>query len=248
MLEDQIEELVRDLEAAHFTNFREGNALIVRSRGVRDPRVARMLTIRHHGLANKEAISCHLLRQIIKEVDGPEFPTLWDMALASDDSTAEKTEDRLYDSPAATYVLGEIGGLPALCRVAEELGHSDRKDYVLLEVLTDLVCRYAAIAGRADEEPTASVLEVKTGQTKTVPLRTIGADLHEEELKRRRDANELFQRIDEATLRTLVSKIHNTRQDIPNITREQLFDALKQFGREQFWRIFFEAKGYADRN
>jgi hypothetical protein len=39
--------------------------------------VVKVLCIRHHCLQNKQADSCHVIRNTIKTIDGPAFPSLW---------------------------------------------------------------------------------------------------------------------------------------------------------------------------
>ena len=73
----EIEKLVDDIDAIDFREFWWGSKLLDRCMQTKDSRVVKVLCIRHDCLQNKQADSCHVIRNTIKTIDGPAFPSLW---------------------------------------------------------------------------------------------------------------------------------------------------------------------------
>ena len=77
MDETAILKLVNEIDAVDFREFWWGSSLLDKCSQVKDPRIVNMLLVRHQHLGNKEADSAHLLRNTIKEIEGPDLRTLW---------------------------------------------------------------------------------------------------------------------------------------------------------------------------
>jgi hypothetical protein len=77
MIEKEIEKLVEAIDPVDFKEFWWGSSLLKQCESARDPRVVKGLLIRHHCLQNKAADSCHVIRNTLKVLDGPQFGILW---------------------------------------------------------------------------------------------------------------------------------------------------------------------------
>ena len=92
MNDTEIEPLVDELDSADFREFWWGSRLLDLCAQTKDTRVMKALCIRHHCLQNKQADSCHVIRNTIKIIDGPTFPNLWQFI------TSECDQQRLIDT------------------------------------------------------------------------------------------------------------------------------------------------------
>lgn len=191
----EIEKLVDDLDAVDFQEFWWGSKLLDRCAQTKDSRVAKILCIRHHCLQNKQADTCHVIRNTIKIIDGPAFPSLWQfIAAESDQQRLINTVDDPYSLPwAAAFVLGEIGGKPALSETTGKLANPTIP-YLWVRIAMHLVVRYLQIL--SEEEPQVEEMDVKTGAMMRFPAKDRYPDVYERQMLRRRQANEYFTPVD----------------------------------------------------
>jgi hypothetical protein len=195
----ELERLVHELDSAPATEFWWGSELLNRCEQNRDPRVVEMLLIRHYGLQNKEADSCHLLRETIKRIDAPIFAASWSLLHAYD---FESEPWRLE----AAFVLGEIGGRPVLERLVGLLD-TDEWAPVYVRMCLHLAGRYADL--RSGEPPMLHTLDLKTGVQEDVELtkETAPPGICERAMRRRSQENELFTPVDSFLLNDLRTKL-----------------------------------------
>jgi 2-methylcitrate dehydratase PrpD len=191
----EIEKLVDDLDAVDFREFWWDSKLLDRCAQIKDSRVVKVLCIRHHCLQNKQADSCHVIRNTIKIIDGPAFPYLWQfIAAESDQQRLINTVDDPHSLPwAAAFVLGEIGGKPALSETTGKLANPTIP-YLWVRIAMHLVVRYLQIL--SEEEPQVEEMDVKTGAMMRFPAKDRYPDVYERQMLRRRQANEYFTPVD----------------------------------------------------
>jgi len=221
MNDTEIEKLVDDLDAVDFREFWLGSKLLERCAQTKDSRVAKVLCIRHHCLQNKQADSCHVIRNTIKIIDGPAFPSLWQFITAeADQQHLINTVDAPYSLPwAAAFVLGEIGGNPALCKITEELANPTIP-YLWVRIATHLVIRYLQIL--SEEEPLVEEMDVKTGAMMRFPAKDRYPDVYERQMLRRRQANEYFTPVDPVMVSCLKARLNQIPETYYPMPKEQL--------------------------
>jgi hypothetical protein len=219
-----IRSLVEEIQQVGFREFWWDSQLLKACSQVNDPRVVRALLIRHHCLQNKQADSAHVLRNTIKELEGPDFPTLWHLI------DSESNTNRLIgsiDDPhsgtwAATYVLGDIGGAPALSKATSRLGPADSTRHFLIAKLAyHLVVRYMQIL--SEREPTATEFDVKTGEKIEVLTRLYYPDVYHRQMLRRQQANEYFIPVQPQMLTYLKSHLSKIPDNFIPISKWELF-------------------------
>lgn len=185
--------LIHEIDTVDFKEFWWGSGLLERCSKVKDPRIVNMLLVRHQHLGNKEADSAHLLRNTIKEIDGPGFETLWSHIdnFAYQRALPSNYGDQFAWPEAAGFVLGEIGGAPALQNLVKRLIPSYSSLYDLLgTIAADLLSRYLQIRNLG--EPTVVIQDIKTREKSTVPAREFDQETYERQVLRRKQENDLF--------------------------------------------------------
>jgi hypothetical protein len=191
----EIEKLVDEIDSVDFREFWWGSKLLDRCAQTKDSRVVKGLCIRHHCLQNKQADSCHVIRNTIKTIDGPTFQCLWQFATAeSDQQRLIKTVDDPYSLPwAAAFVLGEIRGKAALSETTGKLANPNIP-YLWVRIAMHLVVRYLQIL--SEEEPQVEEMDIKTGALTRFLAKDRYPDVYERQMLRRRQANEYFTPVD----------------------------------------------------
>jgi hypothetical protein len=160
---------------------------------VKDARITEALLIRHHCLGNKRADSAHVIRNTIKEIEGKNFPILWGCIDRETDTNRliGAIEDPYSKTWAAAYVLGEVGGAPALSNVTERLtSFHTARHFLTAKLAFHLVMRYMQIQKAG--EPTITEMDVKTGRTIEIPTRIRHPDIYQRQMLRRKQENEYF--------------------------------------------------------
>jgi len=213
----EIEKLADDIYAADFREFWWGSKLLERCLQTKDSRVVKVLCIRHHCLQNKQADSCHVIRNTIKTIDGPVFTSLWQFIDSEpDQQRLINTVDDPYSLPwAAAFVLGEIGGKPALSKTTGKLA-SSTLPYLWIRIVMHLVVRYLKII--SEEEPQVEEMDVKTGTMMRFPAKDRFPDVYEREMLKRQQANEYFTPVDPAMvpyLKAHLNRIPETYYPMP---------------------------------
>ncbi|HEY4257330.1 MAG TPA: hypothetical protein VGM66_08965 [Candidatus Udaeobacter sp.] len=219
--------LIGEIQKVDFREFWWGSPLLARAATARDSRVARALTFRHHSLSNKSAFSAHVIRQAIKLSDGPEFPSLWSFIDSENDPRAivERMDDFAYLPWAATFVLGEVGGAYAFAATCERLAPSHQPRYhLLVRLLSHVVVRYLQIADAA--EPTGTLIDVETGERKTVLLRDIGGDSYQMHLTKQTEADEYFTPLSIAAVADAKRRLNAIPDSVFNIPKPKFLHAL----------------------
>lgn len=189
--------LVSEIDTVDFREFWWGSSLLDKCNQVKDPRIVNMLLVRHQHLGNKEADSAHLLRNTIKEIEGPDFRTLWshiDHAANQREARSDYGQQDFWQN-AAGLVLGEIGGAPTLKKTNDRLIPSYSSQYDILgKLAVHLLTRYSQI--RHQGEPRIVVQDVKTGKTSKVPSRKVDQEIYERQMLRRKQENRFFVPVD----------------------------------------------------
>jgi 2-methylcitrate dehydratase PrpD len=204
----EIEKLVDEIDSVDFREFWWGSKLLDRCAQTKDSRVVKGLCIRHHCLQNKQADSCHVIRNTIKIIDGPAFASLWQfITTESDQQRLINTVDDPYSLPwAAAFVLGEIGGKAALSETTGKLANPNTP-YLWVRIAMHLVVRYVQIL--SEEEPQVEEMDVKTGVLGRFPAKDRYPDVYERQMLRRQQANEYFTSVDPVMV--LYLKAHLSR-------------------------------------
>jgi hypothetical protein len=227
MSESETLALVDEIENVDFRQFWWNSPLLARASTARDSRVARALAFRHQGLSNKSAFSAHVIRQTIKLSDGPEFCSLWGLIDSETDAQTivDRMDDFTYLPWAAAFILGEVGGAYTFAATCERLAPSHQPRYhLLVRLLSHLVVRYLQIGEAV--EPTAAIMDVKTGERKTVPLRDIGGDSYQMHLKKTAEADEYFTPLPIATVADAKRRLDTIPDSMFNIPKPQFLHAL----------------------
>jgi len=232
MTDAQIARLTEEIDAAGPDQFWGDSDLFDRAARVRDVRVVRALALLHHSFSNKEAISAHIVRHTIKTIDQPDFSFIWSVIDGETDAgrIIERLEDFSYLPWAVTYVLGEIGGAPALRAAAARLTpeHSVRH-YLIVRLASHLVVRYLKIG--AAKPPTITMIDVKTGEmTRGLPA---GPDSphYKMEMRKRSEADELFTPVEASLAADLKTRLSRIPDHILNLKREVFYDAIEKLPR-----------------
>jgi hypothetical protein len=181
MNDTEIKKLVDELNSVDFREFGWGSKLLARCTQIKNPLVVEALCIRHHCLQNKQADSCHVIRNTIKIIDGPSFPTLLQfITKVSDQQYLINTADDPYSLPwAAAFVLGEIGGKEALSQTTGKLANP-KVPYLWVRLAMHLIIRYLQIL--YEDEPYVEETDVKTGQVRRYPAKEHYPDLYERQI------------------------------------------------------------------
>ena len=197
-----VETLVRELDDADFREFWWGSDLLERCSQHRDARIVEGLCIRHYGLQNKGADSCHLLRETIKRVDGPQFDALW--------SLFQNTPHQAIERESA-FILCEIGGRPVLERIVGVMKDGENRG-IYLVMCEHLASRYADIDSQG--APTMTSIDVKTGVATTMEFSGEGAmaDIHDRQMLRRSQENELFTPIPSSVRNDLLTTLSSVAE------------------------------------
>lgn len=204
MDEATILKLVYEIDTVDFREFWWGSSLLEGCSKANDPRIVNMLLVRHQHLGNKGADSAHLLRNTIKEIDGPDLRTLWSHIdnVTHQQGKPSKYGDQFAWPEAAGFVIAEIGGAPALQNLAGRLIPSYSSQYALLgTVAAHLLSRYRQI--RDLGEPTVVVQDKNTGEKSVVPARDFDQEIYKQQILRRTQENELFVPVEKEVLNNL---------------------------------------------
>jgi hypothetical protein len=213
----KIEKLLDEIDSVDFREFWWGSTLLDRCAQTKDSRVVKGLCIRHHCLQNKQADSCHVIRNTIKIIDGPAFASLWHFVAAeSDQQCLINAVDDPYSLPwAAAFVLGEIGGKAALSETTGKLANPNIP-YLWVRIAMHLVVRYLQIL--SEEEPQVEEMDVKTGALRRFPAKDRYPDVYERQMLRRQQANEYFTPVDPVMvlyLKTNLNRILDIYYPVP---------------------------------
>ena len=226
-----IDTLVAQIESVDFHEFWYGSRLLAEAAKYKEHdlteekhRVTKALAMRHHFLENKSAGSCIVLRHTIKEIQGIYMITLWEM-VGSDD------ENEAY---AAIFILGEVGGVGVLQKIINILRKVTSQHGInlrlkpkvmyprLINCLLHTVIRYFQVLNQ--DEPTAEIMDVKSGEIKTVPLKEHFPDKYDRAMRDSESMNEFFkhftteERLDELT--ALLQKI--PKDHLLDVARDKL--------------------------
>ena len=183
--------LKTEIESTHFHAFWYGSPLLQQCVNSGSQDLVPALALRHHGLQNKDAGSCHVLRQTIIRIDGPEFPALWSMFDSDPDDPATTIESPLSPLWAAAYILGEIGGLCAFRGFSDRLSpeHAPHH-FAVVRGLVHVIDRYRIIS--EEGEPMGTLIDTKTGEQKRVCTKDIDPEAYTRTIKDRTIANRHF--------------------------------------------------------
>lgn len=227
MNETEIQQLIREIEGAGPDQLSGDGSFFERIERARDSRVVRAATLLHHSLSNKKAFSAHYLRCAIRRNEGPQFRSLWSFIDAETDSRAlvERMDDYSYLPWAATFIVGEIGGASAFAATAERLTPLHQARYhLLVRLFSQIVIRYLQIA--RPEEPTGTIIDVNTGERRTVPLRELGGHAYENELRKRAQADEFFTPLTPGIIADAKRRLQLVPDAHFNIAKPELLHAL----------------------
>ena len=219
------DKLLADIDGAHCREFWYGSPLLARCRESRDVRVVRALVLRHHCLANKSAGSCHVLRQTIKHLEGPDFPTLWRMFDNDPESATAGIDNPYSERWGAGFILGEIGGGEALLEFSRRLSPGFTPlHYAVVRCLSHVVIRYLDISDEA--EPTVQSMDLETKLARTLPQRQVDPALHDRTMKDRMLANEYFVPVADEALRTVKERLGAIDERLSKVPREKLLGLI----------------------
>jgi hypothetical protein len=175
---------------------------------------------------NKDADSAHVIRNRIKIIEGTEFNTLWGIIDAeSDKQHLIQDLGNPYSRPwAAAYVLGEVGGAPALHKTTLRLSSSHESIHFLTAKLAfHLTARYIGI--QSEGEPTVTQINTNTGQMTEVSARECpDPDIYERLMLRRRQANEYFVPVNPVTIRDLKAHLSEIPDDFIPMPKQELLE------------------------
>lgn len=220
-----VQELVNEVESTHGTTFWYGSQLLKKCEENGDPAVVQMLSIRHHCLQNKEAGSCQVIRQTIKNIEGPYFPTLWDMFDNDEENVELGISNHYSDRWAAGYILGEIGGCQSLLKFSDRLQNQySHIHYAVIRCISHIVSRYFQIS--ENEEPTMTSVDVKTGKQQKQPLKDVAPDLYLRALNDRKQANEYFTNVDSSEVSLLKERLSKIESNFFNYDKSEFIQML----------------------
>jgi len=227
MKDTQINQLVEEINNAGGEQFWGESNLFERAAQVHDARVVRALVLLHHSLSNKEAISAHVVRNTIKAIDGPEFHYLWSFIDAENDAATivARMDDFTYLPWAAAFILGEIGGSHVFEATTARLVPPHQARYhLLVRLLSHVLVRYLQIA--EPTEPTGTMIDVNTGERKTIPLRDVGGNAYQMHLARQSEADEYFTPISTNAVADAKRQLQAIPDSLFNIQKPQFLHAL----------------------
>jgi len=228
MNDTQINQLVEEINNVGGEQFWGESNLFERAAQVHDVRVVRALVLLHHSFSNKEAISAHVVRNTIKAIDGPDFSSLWSFIDAETDAATivARMDDFTYLPWAAAFILGEIGGSHVFIATTSRLKPPNQTRYhLLVRLLSHVLIRYLQIAEPA--EPTATVIDVETGERKTIPLRDVGGNAYQMHLTRQSEADEYFTPISTEAVADANRQLQVIPDSFFNIQKPQFLHALE---------------------
>ena len=204
----KIQELLKVIDSVDFKEFWWGSKLLEECCKVKDPRIVTALAIRHNCLRNKKADSAHVIRNTIKEIEGPGFKTLWKLIdnEKSKKNIVTNANNPYYEPWAAAYIIGEIAGAYGLQDTCDRLTtlHSPRH-YLLVRLATHLLVRYNRIRYQGD--PTITIKDVATGKSSTVHTRDYDLELYNRQMLRRKQENEYFVPVEREVLEKLEQRL-----------------------------------------
>ena len=227
MTDAEIQQLIREIDHAGPDQLSGDGSFFERIENARDIRVVRAATLLHHSLSNKKAFSAHYLRCAIRRNEGEPLRSLWSFIDAETDSRAvvERMDDYSCLPWAAAFIIGEIGGAPAFAAVAERLTAPHQARYFLLvRLFSQIVIRYLQIA--RPEDPTGTIMDVNTGERRTVPLRELGGYAYDNEMRTRAQADEFFTPLTATTVADAKRRLQLIPDNHFNIAKPQFLHAL----------------------
>lgn len=160
-------------------------------------------------------------------MDGPQLNMLWSfIGEEKDHEKLIKEVDNPYSLPwAAAYVLGEVGGMPALSTVTGKLNKKELgMQYLYVRVAFHLIVRYLKILNQ--EEPSIETMDVKTGRVEKRPTREVASDMLERQLLRRKQADEYFTEVEPEMLMYLKRNLERLPEQIFPAPKQQLIQYL----------------------
>lgn len=225
----EVSKLVLEIENVDALEFWWESKLLERCSQVKDPRVVQALLIRHHRLTNKNADSAHVIRNTIKIVEGPKFETLWEIIdTEGDKQHIVQDLDNPYSRPwAAAYLLGEIGGAPALSETTQRLSPSHQSIHFLTAKLAfHLTTRYMQI--QSEGEPTVTQINTNTGEMTQVPARQCpDPEVYERIVLRRQQANEYYVPVNSLIIRDLKTRLSEIPDDFIPMPKQELLEWIE---------------------
>ena len=227
MTDMEIQQLIREIDGAGPDQLSGDGSFFERIERARDSRVVRAATLLHHSLSNKKAFSAHYLRCAIRRNEGTPLRSLWSFIDAETDSRAlvERMDDYSYLPWAATFIIGEIGGAPAFAATAERLTAPHQPRYhLLVRLFSHIVIRYLQIA--KPEEPTGTIIDINTGEKRSIPLREIGGHAYENELRKRSQADEFFTPLSASSVADAKRRLQLIPDTYFNIAKPEFLHAI----------------------
>ena len=198
--------LKAEIESTHFQAFWYDSPLLQQCVDSGSQDLVPALALRHHGLQNKAAGSCQVLRQTIIRLDGPEFPMLWRMFDSDRVDPATTIEDPFSPLWASAFILGEVGGLPAFRGLSDRLlpEHAPRH-FAIVRVLVHIIDRYKIIS--EEGEPMGTIMDVNTGEQKRIATKDIDPEAYSRTINDRAIANQYFDQPAKQFLSELASRL-----------------------------------------
>jgi hypothetical protein len=224
MYDPNISKLLDEIDRVHYQEFWWGSQLLQKCAESKDVRVVEALLIRHHCLGNKKADSAHVIRNTIKLIEGEEFHTLWSLIDRETDTNhlIGTIDDPLSKPWAAAYVLGEIGGAPALNNVTGRLtpNHATRH-FLTAKLAFHLIVRYIQIENLS--EPTVTEIDAQTGITTEIATKTRYPDKYQRQMLRREQENEYFVPVKRYMLLYLKSHLSKIPDNFIPLSKQEIF-------------------------
>ena len=216
--------LVNDIMNTPASEFWYNSSLLNKAKKHENPRIVKALAIRHHYLGNKQAGSCHVLRQTIKSIEGPYLNSLWQMLESEDED----------EQNAGLYILAEIGGITSfhifmnlLAEKVQKQEYSNLK--LIISGIAHNVNRYHQIS--EESEPEMQIMDVETGEVKSVSQKEFADDIYERTLNDRKQANEYFSLPESQMVKILIVLLGEVPEAFfpSNIKKQQFLDFLDGF-------------------
>jgi hypothetical protein len=227
MTDREVQRLVSEIEEVDFREFWWDGPLLTRAASVHDQRVVRALALRHHGLSNKAAFSAHVVRQAVKQCDGPQLAVLWNCIDAETNSTAiiQRMEDFAYLPWAAAFIIGEVGGAFAFTQATKRLGPShSARHYLIARLLSHVVVRYLGI--EKESEPQTTFIDLKTGEQETLLSRYVARPQFDMARRKRTESNELFTRLTRTSIQEAKTGLTLLPDEVLNYPKPDFLHAL----------------------
>jgi hypothetical protein len=227
-MDDVVESLVREILNVDPLEFWWNSKLLKLCESHKEIMVVAALLTRHHFLQNKDADSCHVIRNTIKIIDGPNLNFLWHIINSEEDPEKIITEEEDPNSLlwASAYVLGEIGGMHALNTITEKLQSQNiGKQYLFIRITMHLLGRYKLINSSPD--PMVQVIDTKTGDMQSKPLKDY-PDQYERYLIREKQENEYFVPVDKRIIPILYQNINLLDDRVFPVVKQDLLECVEQ--------------------